>query len=639
MALRALCSLCINLCTANLISFTLRYTADPAPLVLDSRVYLYTTHDATNQSSYSMYDYSLISSSDLLNWLDHGIVFDARNVTWGERGAWAQQTIGPINGSDGRGGKCIACYYMYWPNVVESSRNGSVGVAVSETPTGPFVDVTPGGIPLMPGDDPTVYREPASGAVYLCSNHYFTPLCGQLASDMLSWEVLPRNISGLPHWYEAPWLMQPPPPAGASSLPSFVMSYECPSRLDPPNSTFPLGHYGLDICQAVCTGGACPLDGWSFLPDGELMWSPPLAAGNNHGGLFQLAGRWFYAYHTGALATSRGIKDVSLQRSVALDAAYPSGPESAFLPVAATPDWLQQLSWVSPYAEGGVPGALTAGACDGADTRPSPLGTGQTRVIALPPGCWLRVAGVDFGLTGVPGDLLSVHGVAVAGGGEAAVTVSISLDSRTAPPIAACTLSSSWATAKCESLGNATVSSVHDVFLTAAGSVMVESWAASGGTADSPPPSMPVIACSGVRAHGTGLLLEAPLGPAGNITASAAVPGPGTAWTLVDNSDGSWALRSVSLGTYLCAPLTDGSVTAAASAPTEACARLYLQPTNDAASTSTFALYAGTAALTRGALALQTEATSRTLYRGTSDPRLALDDAARFDFDCAASRF
>ena len=638
-ALLLLALLCSSSC--NLVSFTLRYTADPAPLVIGARVYLYTTHDATNQSGYTMTDYSLISSADLLNWLDHGLVFDARSASWGERGAWAQQTIGPVTGGDGHGGTCEACFYMYWPNVVSSSRNGSVGVALARAATGPFVDVTPGGTPLMPGDDPTVFRDPASGAVHLCSNHYFTPLCGRLAADLLTWELPPRNVSGLPHWYEAPWLMQPPRAAGA---PALLMSYECPSRLEPANSTFPLGHYGLDICQAHCAGSACPLDGWAFLPEEALMWAPPLAAGNNHGGLFQLAGRWFYAYHTGALAASRGVAAVSLQRSVAVDAAYPTPLGSAFLPVTATPDWLQQLSWVDPYAPGGVPCALTAGASSGVDTRPAPQGASQARVAALPQDGWLRVAGVDFGPAGTLAQQLTVRGAAEGGGAAAAAAVLISLDSPSAPPLAACALGAAWATAACSAAGSAAaaaVAGVHDVFLTASGGgVAVEWWAAAGGSAASPPPAPPVITCSSVRARGTGLLLSAPLAPAGAVTASAAAPGRSTAWQLVDNGDGSWALQSLALGTYLCVPLGgSGAATAAASAPGQACARLYLQPTNDRASAATYALYPGTAALGRGLAVLQADAASLTLRRGASDPRLAANDSARYDFDCAAARF
>jgi arabinoxylan arabinofuranohydrolase len=533
-------------CVANLVAFSLRFTADPAPLVVGDRVYLYTTHDATNQSGYSMYDYSLISSVDLLNWLDHGLVFDARNVSWGERGAWAQQTIGPIDGSDGNGGTCLACYYMYWPNVVNSSRNGSVGVALSRNATGPFVDVTPGGVPLMPGDDPTVYREPSTGAVYLCSNHYFVPLCGKLASDMLSWELAPRNISGLPHWYEAPWLMQQPPldqgSRGSSLNGTFLMSYECPSRLDPPNATYPLGHYGLDICQAACFGVSCPLDGWEFLPDSELMWSPPLAAGNNHGGLFQFAGRWYYAYHTGALAVSRGISDVSLQRSVALDAAYPILGGLAFLPVTATPDWLQQTSWVSPYASvGGIPGALSASASSGVDTVALPAGE-TTRAVLLPIGGWLRVAGVDFGRAGVVASALRVRGALQSGslGTPGSATLSIVLDSIAAQPVATCTLSASWNTALCSgSPSNASlVKGVHDVYLVASAadgctattsggcSVLVSWWSAGdSGIADSAPPLQPLITCTAIRSHGTGLLLTSPPSPSDNVTATATEKG------------------------------------------------------------------------------------------------------------------
>ena len=634
-------------CASNQTPFSLRYTADPAPLVLGPTVYLYTTHDATNQTAYTMTDYSLISSTDLLNWLDHGLVFDARSASWGERGAWAQQTIGPVTGGDGRGGACEACYYMYWPNVVRSSRNGSVGVALARSPTGPFVDVTPGGVPLMPGDDPTVLRDPASGAVWLCSNHYFTPLCGRLAADLLSWALPPRNVSGLPHWFEAPWLMQAPLQAGGGWGATLLMSYECPSRLEPANATFPLGHYGLDICQAACAGSACPLEGWAFLPGEPLMWAPPQSAGNNHGGLFQLAGRWYYAYHSGALATSRGVPAVSLQRSVALDAAYPApaGQGAAFFPVTATPDWLQQLAWVDPFAPGGVPGALTAGASAGVDTRPAPPGAAQARVAALPPGGWLRVAGVDFGPAGAPASLLTVRGAAEGAGPAAAgAAVTFSLDSPSAAPVATCALGAAWATVACSATATAaaTLAGVHDVYLAAAGGsgAAVEWWGAAGGRAASPPPAPPAITCASVRARGTGLLLSAPPTPAGAVTASAAAPGPGTAWALVDNGDGSWALRAVALGTYLCVPLGGAAAaTAAARAPGQACARLYLQPTNDGHSAGTYALYPGTAALGRGQVVLQADAASGALRRGAADPRLAHNDSARYDFDCAAVRF
>jgi hypothetical protein len=61
---------------ANFVTLTDRYTADPAPFVHDGRVWIYTSHDFDQQKGWFMTDYSLMSSDDLHNWRDEGIVFD-----------------------------------------------------------------------------------------------------------------------------------------------------------------------------------------------------------------------------------------------------------------------------------------------------------------------------------------------------------------------------------------------------------------------------------------------------------------------------------------------------------------------------------------------------------------------------------
>ena len=56
-----------------------RYLADPASMVYDGRVYLYCSNDdenpPTENGGYQMTSIVCVSSSDLKNWTDHGIVF------------------------------------------------------------------------------------------------------------------------------------------------------------------------------------------------------------------------------------------------------------------------------------------------------------------------------------------------------------------------------------------------------------------------------------------------------------------------------------------------------------------------------------------------------------------------------------
>jgi hypothetical protein len=52
------------------------YTADPAPVVHNGTVYLYTSHDEdiTVNNFFTMNDWKCYSSTDMVNWTDHGSV-------------------------------------------------------------------------------------------------------------------------------------------------------------------------------------------------------------------------------------------------------------------------------------------------------------------------------------------------------------------------------------------------------------------------------------------------------------------------------------------------------------------------------------------------------------------------------------
>ncbi len=114
------------------------FTADPAPVVINDTVFLYTSHDEDDapagQGRFSMKNWLLYTSTDMVNWTDHGVVASLTDFSWArnkENGAWA---LGVIE----RNGK----YYMYCP-----LHGNGIGVLVADSPYGPFVD--PIGKPLV----------------------------------------------------------------------------------------------------------------------------------------------------------------------------------------------------------------------------------------------------------------------------------------------------------------------------------------------------------------------------------------------------------------------------------------------------------------------------------------------------------
>lgn len=60
------------------------YTADPAPMVYNDRVYLYTSHDEdeTVKIFFTMNDWKCYSSADMVNWTDHGTILSYSDFDW-----------------------------------------------------------------------------------------------------------------------------------------------------------------------------------------------------------------------------------------------------------------------------------------------------------------------------------------------------------------------------------------------------------------------------------------------------------------------------------------------------------------------------------------------------------------------------
>lgn len=152
------------------------YTADPAPMVYNDKVYLYTTHDEDNSTWFTMNDLKLYTTSDMVNWTDHGTVFAYTDFSWAKGDAWASQCIE-------RGGK----FYLYVPVTSGINNRPAIGVAVSDSPYGPFYD--PLGKPLVQSDwgdiDPTVFIDD-DGQAYLYwgnPNLYYV----KLNEDMISY--------------------------------------------------------------------------------------------------------------------------------------------------------------------------------------------------------------------------------------------------------------------------------------------------------------------------------------------------------------------------------------------------------------------------------------------------------------------
>jgi len=183
-----------NLSELNMPIIQTKFTADPAPYVHDGVVYLYTTHDEDGAVGFEMRDWLLYTSTDMVNWQDHGAVASLDDFKWygGNNGAWAEQVI-YRNGH----------WYMYCP-----IHGHGIGVLMADSPDGPFHD--PLGEPLVWQKehwydiDPTVMIDDDGQAYMYWGNPHF--YCVKLNEDMISYSGEIIQFPDIEDYQEGPWV-------------------------------------------------------------------------------------------------------------------------------------------------------------------------------------------------------------------------------------------------------------------------------------------------------------------------------------------------------------------------------------------------------------------------------------------------
>ncbi|MBQ7378878.1 MAG: family 43 glycosylhydrolase [Clostridia bacterium] len=116
----------------------------------DGRIYLYGSLDIQGQKSFCSPVHHVYSSDDMVHWTDHGVIFSLSDSTWAK-------DCGVLYAPD-----CAyrdGWYYLYY-----CVPDGRCGVAKSQSPTGPFVDV--GQIEGVWGIDPAAFIDD-DGQAYL----------------------------------------------------------------------------------------------------------------------------------------------------------------------------------------------------------------------------------------------------------------------------------------------------------------------------------------------------------------------------------------------------------------------------------------------------------------------------------------
>ena len=302
------------------------FTSDPAPMVHNGKMYVYTGHDEDNADFFWMQEWRVYSTDDMVNWQDHGSPLALESFSWADDRAWASQCVE-------RDGK------FYWYICAHSRlTNGmAIGVAVSDTPTGPFRDAI--GKPLFENGswdhiDPTVLIDDDGQAWLMWGN----PQCYylKLNRDMVSYSGELGLLDMTEEAFGGPIMSKRE--KGKKYKDSYVEGPWLTKR----NGTYQLLYAAGGVPEHISYSTASsPTGPWKYA--GEIMPLSDTKSFTNHCGVADYKGHSYFFYHTGKLPNGGGFG-----RSVAVEE-FKYNADGSFPTILPTDEGVKPVKKFDPY--------------------------------------------------------------------------------------------------------------------------------------------------------------------------------------------------------------------------------------------------------------------------------------------------
>ncbi|NLG17086.1 MAG: family 43 glycosylhydrolase [Fibrobacter sp.] len=419
--------ICIIACFAQNPVVQTCYTADPAPLVHDGVVYMYVGHDssAAPNNSYLMRYYKCYSSKDMVNWTDHGIVLQTKSISWSGGEANAAHVAFRDN-------------KFYYYTSTNASGGIAIGVAVANSPLGPFIDI---GKPLVTasqmsgcnathswrGLDPTVFIDDDGQAYLYWGNNvlYWVKLNEDMISTNGTISCLDaKNAAFGPDFEEAPWVYK------RNSICYLVYASGFPESIGYSTSSSPTGP-------------------WTY--KGKIMNTQPNGVSNTiHPGVIDFAGNSYFFYHNAGLPGGGSYK-----RSVCIEQFVYNADGTIPLIRETAGGVVNGVGNLNPYDT-----IQAETICWGSGVETKPCSEDGLMVTSISDGDYIKVKNVDFGL-GASG--FEVRAASGSSGG----TIELRLGSQNGTLAGTCTIGGTgewtrWQTFQC-GINNCT--GIKDLFL------------------------------------------------------------------------------------------------------------------------------------------------------------------------------